>query len=1059
MTRNARVILTLVAAFAAASAAGQDPVPIPGGPASVRRLLGIDPARPDASFFLDVNEILLFGSAEATNWSSVEPRRRTAAFAEDVAAWRLQFGEPARFTMSPPVERARVISALDWLGFSVRGAGPELETERRADATSLRRQSFLDAAGTPTADFLARLRAGESVTISIVDLPAPLPFGLDAWRVTLSAPDLTASNAFLHFVRNIRASRMLVALHGLDPETREQLHALLRNGAGRPVGWKLIYDEALEPFARYPEALEIREGRFLLPGGDPAQPIWTATFGVTPERASFLNAFFTADREKGAYVVDTLQHLREDDARKLIFGDGPDEDAVKGFRSLYKAIDPEGADFASARRDPYDFAQLAAFLASPTARSAGLPPVRAGDASWPRDEAELSAQLARGAGGNGAEESLQRLLRHGTARKTGDFSVQRRFLFLSGLAEARPNLAADPGLVLLLDRGFDRFWPAYAILQEFPFPGPELARAYLFALGRLDRPGGGRDAELSAGLFQGHVLLLARLSDAGSLDRAKAADLFAALLEVPLFAREGVTPAQGEEALFAWVAGKLLPALRGSAEEADADELVGAALGGPPAPSPVPWRGGRYRFDPVGDAAAQRRAFLETQTLAGFSDLETIHREREAALSAARSGDLEAARAASERLALALRLSAPGAAPDQDERVERAESRARDAAEKIAGISQAIDAFRIAGSIEAFDGLVAERHLEAVLGHVYSIGARDPDDLYFQDPSFVARHSFRTVELAGQTVTTAFTKTALARAPGGGFRVSGSLFGLDEVLGLLHTDQLTYRDATGVPIDEIRSGLVAPIWQMDPALLDDDALQLVAACARATLELAAALVPFSPAQRFEVWDGVARDLVPRSRLAMLSAVEAADGAAVSPYLSSSDLYRIGRRLLQQAPTSSLPLPSAQRAREALGRLEAARGKDGAARRLAQFGPSAEALTGRPGLADIDLPPYERLAVYRRPRMLAERLYDLKVSVAVRLVEAGLPAGVLPIVLPAAIDTMLASLDFAYPYDWAATTRAASAFSAADIERILDQAVEAGRLVRDTEASPSSGNAS
>jgi hypothetical protein len=90
-------------------------------------------------------------------------------------------------------------------------------------------------------------------------------------------------------------------------------------------------------------------------------------------------------------------------------------------------------------------------------------------------------------------------------------------------------------------------------------------------------------------------------------------------------------------------------------------------------------------------------------------------------------------------------------------------------------------------------------------------------------------------------------------------------------------------------------------------------------------------------------------------------------------------------------------------------------------------------------------------------MLAERLYDLKVAAAVRLVEAGLPAAVLPIVLPAAIDAMLASLDFAYPYDWAATTRAASDFSAADVERILDQAVEAGRLVRDTEA-PSSGSA-
>ena len=39
---------------------------------------------------------------------------------------------------------------------------------------------------------------------------------------------------------------------------------------------------------------------------------------------------------------------------------------------------------------------------------------------------------------------------------------------------------------------------------------------------------------------------------------------------------------------------------------------------------------------------------------------------------------------------------------------------------------------------------------------------------------------------------------------------------------------------------------------------------------------------------------------------------------------------------------------------------------------------------------------------------------------------------------------------AYAYDWRAATRAAAAFSAADLERILDDAVESGRLVRDLE---------
>ncbi len=1055
----------LLAALAAAGAAGQDLVPVPSGPASFRRLFGLDPARPDAAFFLDLNEVLLFGSSEATSWSSVETRRRATAFAVDVAAWRQIFGDPARFAASPAAERARTARALDWLGFTVRDDGAELETERRNDETSLRRQSFLDAIGTPTAAFLARLRAGEAVEISAGDATAPLPFGLEAWRETLSEPGLTVDNAFLFFVQNIRASRMLVALHGLDPETREGLRGLLRDSGGRPLGWKMLYDEVLEPFSRYPEALRLRDGRFLLPGGAEAEPIWTATFGVPSDRAAFLNAFYTADGEKGAYVVDTLQHLREEEARELLFGQGAGPDSAKRFRNLYRAIDSGGADYASTRRDPYDFAHLAAFLAASPPPGARLPAASTDDAKFPRDEAELVTVLARGQGsGAASEESLQRLLRQGSNGRPGEFSAQRKFLFLSGLVARRPDLA-DPGLELLLDRGFDRFSTAYAILADFPFSGPELARRYLFTLDRLDRPAGGRDAELRAGLFQGYVVLLADFARVGTLEPPVAAELFSSLLDVPLFAGGSVAPGQGEAGLFAWLSSRLLPALRSrgrAGEKVDSDEMVAKALGGPPAPAVVGWRGGRYRFDPIGDETSRRRAFRETQSLAGLSDLETLHRERDAALSAAGAGDLAAARATSAELALALRLAAPGTPrPGHDERIERTEDRAREAAEDIAAISNARELARVSAAVPALDALLAERHLEAVLGHVYSASARDPNDLYYQDPDFVARHSFRTVERAGAPIATAFTKTALVKGErGGGFLVSGSLFGLPEVLGLLHADQLTYRSGAGIPTEEFRSGLVAPIWQMNAARLDDDSLEVVAACVRATVELADTLAPFAPPERFEVWDGVARDLVPRSRLALLASLPGEpDEEALSPYLSPSDLYRIGRRLLLQTPTSSRSLPSALRAREAMARLDRTHGEAGARERLAEFGPCAEAYTGRPGLSDLDLPPYERLAAYRRPRILAERLYDMKIAAASRLVEAELPAAVLPIVLPAALDTMLTELRMAYPYDWSATTRAAAGFSAGDLERILDEAVDAGRLVRDGDSSSEPGGGS
>jgi len=240
-----------------------------------------------------------------------------------------------------------------------------------------------------------------------------------------------------------------------------------------------------------------------------------------------------------------------------------------------------------------------------------------------------------------------------------------------------------------------------------------------------------------------------------------------------------------------------------------------------------------------------------------------------------------------------------------------------------------------------------------------------------------------------------------------------------------------------------------PVWQMNVSRLDDDSLKLVASACRATEELAQVLAAFPPGQRLSVWDGLARDLVSRSRLAGLSALEGAPTeGTLSQFLSASDLYRIGRRLLR-APVPGLPpLPAASRASEAMAELVNAWGEAGLRQRLAEFGPSAENYAGRFGLADVEMPAYERLSAYRRPEMLGDRLYDLKISAACRVAEARLPAAVLPIVLPVALDAMLGRLRMAYAYDWGATTRAASDFSAGDLEAIVDDAVRAGRIVRD-----------
>jgi hypothetical protein len=97
-----------------------------------------------------------------------------------------------------------------------------------------------------------------------------------------------------------------------------------------------------------------------------------------------------------------------------------------------------------------------------------------------------------------------------------------------------------------------------------------------------------------------------------------------------------------------------------------------------------------------------------------------------------------------------------------------------------------------------------------------------------------------------------------------------------------------------------------------------------------------------------------------------------------------------------------------------------------------------------------LPPYERLSAYRFLQLFCDRLYDPKIVVARRVAESGLPASVLPVIFPPAIDEILSRLRMAHAYDWSSIVRSSEGFTPADVERVMDEALRAGRVMRDGE---------
>lgn len=1067
-----RLVLPLTALLFPAFGLRGETVVVPGGTASIRRLLDLGERRTESDFFAEVGRVLLSGTNPADPWNKSEKRKAVVSFAEDLEEWRERHGCPAILSTRPEAWDA-TRRALGWLGYRVRGEGPGFEAEPLAEPEAVRRQTFLDVLGLPAASVLTRLAAGEEVRVECASGQAELPFGLAAWRETLGLDEkrLNALNAFLRFVTDVPASRMMVALHGVDATTREELRAVGGPAKGY-AGWKLVYEKALDGFALYPEALEIRNGRIRLPGGPAAGPIWEAVVGEPlSDLPRFVVRFFGSSSGKAAYVADALWPLPEETARAFVLGATTGgEKSVERFKSLYSSVGRTGRSYGNSQRDPWDFTQLVGFLKPAAGGEIDLP---GGAGVWlealegtrlPADERELSDVLAAAAGRTeGPAKALERILREETSGDSGPLPAVKPLVVVSSLVRDRP-LLDDPRTVLLLVRGVDRFLGCYAPLEDLPLESAETARRYLFTLNRLDSNGTDRDAEIRAGLFLASVELLSSLFRSGSVSNAGARDLFTSLLKEPLFAAGRTPPSAGIGSYDRWLHERLLGALREAetrflgARSADplawgdeegpgpaktADDLLFAALAGFRPPAALTWRGGTYSYDASEDAVARRRTFARTQDHVPLWVLARAASEREDAFSSARRGNVEAT-----RVAVGALLESLGAIPagrEADERVAATASGAR----HVLGTLQVATEGNVLALLEAglprLDALRAERTLEALAVHVYSGGVLDPGDLTFADSRLVRMHSLSWGPRKGIVLPSPFQPTRIETPDeGASLRLAGGWAGIGGPLGLLHAEGLVYGERAFLSNDAVRTGLVLPAVLFTPARLDDEALRFVALACRAAEQLPGALAGLSEEHRYEVWSRLARDLVPASRRNRLAREGA---AAVADDLSPSDLFRIGRRLALGTGAALPEVPAAREARAVWERRVARLGEAGAKVCLAEVGPRAFHWEGRNRLADLDLPSYERLSEYRVPQVFGDRLHDLQVAVVRTVFEAGDPAALVPLVLRSALDGLLTRARMAYASDWRPLAATSVAFWPEARDEVIGAALADGRVRR------------
>ena len=157
----------------------------------------------------------------------------------------------------------------------------------------------------------------------------PVPLGLAEWRPILGN-DLSADLFIRRLLADRRAALLAYGLLQLDPETRTFI------GADLTLMRRLYERSGI--VAGFAQALQIRDGALVLPGGDAARSAWTALLGdavADPSRA--ILRLVEEDNGRLLYFLETVTRL-DASRQQLVLSDRPDNTAGDRLQSIYRTF-------------------------------------------------------------------------------------------------------------------------------------------------------------------------------------------------------------------------------------------------------------------------------------------------------------------------------------------------------------------------------------------------------------------------------------------------------------------------------------------------------------------------------------------------------------------------------------------------------------------------------------------------------------------------------------------------------------------------------------------------
>ena len=495
-------------------------------------------------------------------------------------------------------------------------------------------------------------------------------------------------------------------------------------------------------FAAFGRSIRVRGGRVSVPGGTDAEPVWSAVVGAEVTRPSAFVQRLIRGSGRLAWFYDTVAHLDVNRQRLVLGASGSEPSRVERMRELLDVFETAAPEWHTPDR-PFARPTLDPSLVISLVVSTDGGELR-GPASrriWETVFREEAADAPTMAPESSAATDASPIDPGWLARRISLVPSpigRRRFETFLFAQRVFPSAVREDSTLLTALRGASAF-PALALtLERIGADSPAIyatAARTAILLNAVRQP---ERRRMAIAEFQSALAIIDRAVRMRGLDSRRAAGLTASLIALPI----GADTAYGA-GFPQWLREELVPALPLQADARDpAEEAILAACAGVKDtithPDVVDWEGRQYRIDPAA------------------SELQRLHRVRER-----------------QRAALSV-TSRSYASLDA----------------RLAALVAATDADRVKLEQAVADALVSI---------VYALHLGEPDGAAVSAGNAALRHDFGLEESVGAVKNAAWRLPREERGGPSGWRVMGSLLGLDAALSRLALRRLDSSDMPGEP--------------------------------------------------------------------------------------------------------------------------------------------------------------------------------------------------------------------------------------------------------------------